>query len=212
MTKKQRADLAVSALQKEYPDAICTLDYDEPYQLLFATRLAAQCTDLRVNKVTKVLFESYPTLESIASAEVDEIEAIVRPCGLGKTKARDLVAAANMLISDYDSQVPNTIDELTKIPGIGRKTANVVMAEVFHLPAIIVDTHCIRLTNLLGLTASKNPEVVEKELDKILSPNDSANFCHRLVHHGRAVCVARRPDCKNCCMNGFCKYALNLKI
>lgn len=205
MTKKQRATLAVAALKKEYPEAICSLDYNQPYELLFATRLAAQCTDERVNKVTAVLYKEYPTLESLAGAEVKSVEAIVKPCGLGPTKARDIVASANMLLQKFDGKVPDNMEDLLKLPGIGRKTANLILGDIFHQPAIVVDTHCIRLTNRLGLTQSKNPEVVEKELRKILDPTESNDFCHRLVLHGRAVCKARSPECHKCCMQSFCK-------
>lgn len=207
MTTKQRAALCVEALKKEYPEAICSLDYEKPYELLFATRLAAQCTDLRVNKVTAVLYKKFPTLEAIAQAGADAVEEIVRPCGLGRTKARDIVAAAQMLLDNFGGVVPNTMENLLKLPGVGRKTANLILGDVFHLPAIVVDTHCIRITNLLGLSTSQNANVVEKELQKVLDPKESNDFCHRIVLHGRAVCVARRPQCKECCMWENCKNA-----
>lgn len=212
MTKKQRGKLAVDALKKEYPDAICTLDYEEPYQLLFATRLAAQCTDLRVNKVTTVLYKEYPTLQSLANASVEDVEKIVRPCGLGNTKSRDLVAGANVLIRDYGGVVPDNMEDLLKIPGVGRKTASVVLGDIFGQPVIVTDTHCIRITNLLGLTDSKTPAVVEKELKKIIEPKESNDFCHRLVLHGREVCIARRPKCDICTMFEFCKNSPYLKM
>lgn len=208
MTKKERAALAVEALKAEYPeDTLITLDYDQPHQLLFATRLAAQCTDERVNKVTKVLFPTYPTLEDYANADVKEVEDIVRPCGLGPTKARDLVAASKILLDDFDGIVPDNMEDLLKLPGIGRKTANVVLGDIFGQNVVVTDTHFIRITNLLGLTDSKNPEIVERQLKKILEPSESNNFSHRLVLHGRAVCIARRPQCDKCVMLDFCKNA-----
>lgn len=206
MTGKKRAALAVEALKKEYPDAICSLDPTEPYQLLISVRLAAQCTDARVNLVTPVLFRAYPSLEALATAEVDAVEKIVRPCGLGATKARDIVAMSGMLLSNYGGVVPDTMEELLKLPGVGRKTANLILGDVYGKPAIVCDTHCIRITNLLGLTTSKNPLTCENELRKVLDPLESNDFCHRLVLHGRAVCKARKPDCERCCMAEFCKY------
>ena len=205
MTGKQRAAIAVERLKEEYPQAITTLDYTKPHELLFATRLAAQCTDERVNIVTRVLFPKYPTVEAFAKADVKEVEDIVRPCGLGPTKARDLVGAAKMLIEDFDGKVPDTMEDLTKLPGIGRKTAGVVLGDIFDKPAVVTDTHCIRITNFLGLSTSKNPLTVENQLWKVLDPHEASDFCHRLVLHGRAVCVARRPDCENCCLYDICK-------
>lgn len=207
MTKKQRGALIVSALKAEYPDnELITLDFDpdKPFQLLFATRLAAQCTDIRVNKVTDVLFKEYPALEDYAAADVKAVEKIVRPCGLGPTKARDIVGAAQMLISDFGGIVPDNMEDLLKLPGIGRKTANVVLGDIYKKPVVVVDTHCLRLSNLLGLVKSKNPEIVERELSKIIDPAESNDFSHRLVIHGRAVCVARRPQCENCCVYEYC--------
>lgn len=205
MTKKERAALAVEALKKEYPGATCSLTYEKPYELLISVRLAAQCTDERVNIVTKDLFRVFPTLESFAAASAEDVEKIVRPCGLGNTKARDIVAMAKMLTSEYGSIVPDTMEDLLKLPGVGRKTANLILGDVYGKPAVVCDTHCIRITNLLGLVDSKNPAVAEKQLRAILDPNESNDFCHRLVFHGRAVCKARKPECQVCCMGDFCK-------
>lgn len=206
MTEKKRAALAVEALKREYPGADCSLDYGKAYELLISVRLAAQCTDARVNLVTPVLFGTYPTLEALAAADVDAVEKIVRPCGLGATKARDIVAMSGMLLSNYGGVVPDTMEELLKLPGVGRKTANLILGDVYGKPAIVCDTHCIRITNLLGLTTSKNPLTCENELREVLNPAESNDFCHRLVFHGRAVCKARRPDCERCCMAAFCKH------
>ncbi len=208
MTKIQRAELIIACLEQAYPDARCSLDYIKPHELLFAVRLAAQCTDARVNKVTPVLFGRYPTLESLAEADAGKVAEIVKPCGLGNSKARDIVACAGKLVHDHGGVVPDNMDELLKLPGVGRKTANLVLGDVYGKPAVVCDTHCIRLTNLMGLASSKNPAVVEKQLFKILPPEKSNDFCHRLVLHGRAVCKARKPDCPACAARGCCKYAL----
>lgn len=206
MTKKERASLAVELLKNEYPDATCSLTYTHPYELLIATRLSAQCTDARVNIVTKVLFDKYRTLPALADAELIDIEDIVHSCGLYKTKARDIIAMSQMLIDEYNSVLPDTIEELTKLPGIGRKTANLIVGDIYGKPAIVCDTHCIRITNFLGLTSSKDAFKVEQELKKCLSPTESNDFCHRMVLHGRAVCVARKPQCSICCLNICCKH------
>ena len=207
MTKKQRALLAVEALKKEYPDAICSLTYTEPLQLLIATRLSAQCTDARVNMVTPALFERFPTLEAFTQASAEEIEPYIRSCGLYKTKARDIYAMCNMLKEKYDGVIPDTVEELTKLPGVGRKTANLVVGDVYHKPAVVTDTHCIRICGKLGLSEGKDPLKVEKQLRAILPMEESNDFCHRLVLHGRAVCDARHPKCEQCCMREFCKTA-----
>lgn len=205
MTKKQRAVLAIEALKNLYPDAICSLEYREAYELLISVRLSAQCTDARVNIVTKELFEKYPTLESLANAGYDEIEAIVRPCGLGKTKAKDIVDMSNMLIEQYHSVVPDTMEELLKLPGVGRKTANLILGDVYHKPSVVTDTHCIRICGRLGLTdGSKVPLAVEKQLWKILPPEESGDFCHRLVLFGREFCTARSPKCDRCPLRETC--------
>ena len=207
MTKKQRALLAVEALKKEYPDAICSLTYTDPLQLLIATRLSAQCTDARVNLVTPALFERFPTLNAFCDGPVEDIEEIIRSCGLYKTKARDIYAMCNKLRSDYNGVVPDTVEELTKLPGVGRKTANLVVGDIYHKPAVVTDTHCIRICGRLGLSEGKEPLKVEKQLRAVLPMDEANDFCHRLVLHGRAVCDARKPKCEICCMREFCKYA-----
>ena len=191
MTEKQRAVLAVEALKKEYPDAICSLTYTEPLQLLIATRLSAQCTDARVNMVTPALFERFPTLNAFCDGPVEDIEEIIRSCGLYKTKARDIYAMCNKLRSDYNGVVPDTVEELTKLPGVGRKTANLVVGDIYHKPAVVTDTHCIRICGRLGLSEGKEPLKVEKQLRAVLPMDEANDFCHRLVLHGRAVCDAR---------------------
>lgn len=210
MTKKQKALLAVEALEKEYPDAICSLVEQEPYRLLIAVRLSAQCTDARVNMVTPVLFERFPTVEELAMANVTEVEEIVHSCGFYRAKARDIVGICQALVEKYDKVVPDTVEELIKLPGVGRKTANLICGDVYKKPAIVADTHLIRITNLLGLVNTKDPKKVEMELKKIIPPQKSNDFCHRCVLHGRAVCVARRPNCLACTMNSFCAYAQKL--
>lgn len=207
MTEKQRAVLAVEALKKEYPDAICSLTYTEPLQLLIATRLSVQCTDARVNMVTPALFERFPTLNAFCDGPVEDIEEIIRSCGLYKTKARDIYAMCNKLRSDYNGVVPDTVEELTKLPGVGRKTANLVVGDIYHKPAVVTDTHCIRICGRLGLSEGKEPLKVEKQLRAVLPMDEANDFCHRLVLHGRAVCDARKPKCEICCMREFCKYA-----
>lgn len=209
MTKKQLAKLAVEALKKEYPDAICSLEYRDPLQLLISTRLSAQCTDARVNLVTPALFARFPTLEAFTQAKVEEIEELIRSCGLYKTKARDILAMCKKLAEEYDGVIPDTVEELTKLPGVGRKTANLVVGDIYHKPAVVTDTHCIRIAGRLGLTKSKVPLQVEKDLRAVLPPEESNDFCHRLVQHGRAVCQARTAHCEICCMNNFCKTGLS---
>ncbi len=209
MENKERALLAVKALKKEYPDAVCSLTYTEPLQLLIATRLAAQCTDKRVNMVTPALFERFPTVQDFADADVSEVEQYIRSCGLYQTKARDIVAMCRMLCTNYNGIVPDTIEELTKLPGIGRKTANLVVGDIFGKPAVVVDTHCIRITSRLGFHSIKDATKIEKILRSVLPPEESNNFCHRLVLHGRAVCQARKPNCSICCMKDFCQYHLS---
>ena len=208
MTKKQKAALAVAALEKEYPDALCSLTETEPYRLLIAVRLSAQCTDARVNLVTPVLFERFPTLEELALAPVEEVEEIIHSCGFFRAKARDIVGMCRMLVEQYDKKVPDSIEELLKLPGVGRKTANLICGDVYGKPAIVADTHLIRISNLLGLVDTKDPAKVEAQLKKIVEPEKSNDFCHRCVLHGRAVCVARKPDCPRCVMKDFCSYAL----
>lgn len=199
--------LAVEALKKEYPEAICSLDYKNDFQLLVATRLSAQCTDARVNLVTPALFAKYPTVEDFAAAEVGDVEELIRSCGFFRTKAKDIVAMAQKIISDFGGKVPDNLEDLTSLPGVGRKTANLICGDIFGKPAVVADTHLIRISNLLGLVESKDPFKVEKALRELLPPEESNDFCHRCVLHGRAVCIARRPDCANCCMAEFCKSA-----
>lgn len=204
MTKKQIALNAVEALKKEYPDAICSLTYTDPLQLLIATRLAAQCTDARVNMVTPALFERFKNAEDFANATYDEVAQYIKSCGLYKTKSRDLVELGKKLVSDYDSQVPDTLEELITLPGIGRKTANLVMGDIYRKPAVVVDTHCIRITRRLGLHNEKDAKKIEFILRDLLPSDESNDFCHRIVLHGRAVCTARKPMCDKCCMSDFC--------
>ena len=206
MTKKQRANLIIEELEKEYPLADCTLDYDEAWKLLVSVRLAAQCTDARVNVVVEGLYEKYPTVEALAAAPVEDIEAIVRPCGLGKSKARDISACMKMLRDEYGGKVPDDFNKLLKLPGVGRKSANLIMGDVFGKPAIVTDTHCIRLCNRIGLVDEiKEPKKVEMELWKIIPPEEGSDFCHRLVYHGRDVCTARtKPHCEKCCLADIC--------
>ena len=208
MTKKEIALSAVEALKNEYPDAKCSLDYETPLQLLVATRLSAQCTDARVNLVTPALFERFPDAESFADAQPEEVAEYIKSCGLYKTKSKDLVAMAKMLVSDFGSVVPDNIDDLTKLPGIGRKTANLICGDVYGKPAVVVDTHCIRITTRLGLHKETDQRKIENALRKLLPPDESNNFCHRLVLHGRAVCTARSPKCRECCMNSFCRMGV----
>ena len=211
MDKKECAAKAVELLKKEYPDAVCSLEYQKPHELLIATRLAAQCTDARVNMVTPVLFGKYPTLQALAEADEQDISDIVRSCGFYKTKSRDISQTCKILVRDYDGVVPDTVEELIKLPGIGRKTANLVVGDVYGKPAVVCDTHCIRITNLLGLTDTKDPAKCETELRAILDPAESNNFCHRLVLHGRAVCIARRPQCEKCVLREICAHAQGVK-
>jgi endonuclease-3 len=207
MTKKQLTLEVIRRLKTEYPDSVCTLDYDEAWKLLVSVRLAAQCTDARVNVIVKDLFQIYPDVASLASADVEDIEKIVRPCGLGNSKARDISACMKMLRDEYDGKVPDDFDALMRLPGVGRKSANLVMGDVFGKPAIVTDTHCIRLSNRIGLVKDiKEPAKVEKELWKLVPPEEGNGLCHRLVDHGRAVCTARtRPYCEKCCLNDICK-------
>ncbi len=207
MTKKQLALEIIERLKKEYPEASCSLDYDEAWKLLVSVRLAAQCTDARVNIVVEKLYEKFPDVNALANAKVEDIEAIVKPCGLGKSKARDISACMKILRDEYGGKVPDDFDTLLKLPGVGRKSANLIMGDVFGKPAIVTDTHCIRLTNRMGLVdGCKEPAKVEKELWKLIPPEEGNDFCHRLVLHGRAVCTARTsPYCDKCCLQDICK-------
>lgn len=207
MTKKQRALEIIERLKQEYPESGCSLEYDEAWKLLVSVRLAAQCTDARVNVVVQKLYEKFPDVNALADASVDDIEKIVHPCGLGKSKARDISACMKLLRDQYGGRVPEDFEKLLELPGVGRKSANLVMGDVFGKPAIVTDTHCIRLTNRMGLVNGiKEPAKVEKELWKIIPPEEGNSFCHRLVDHGRAVCTARtKPYCDRCCLNDICK-------
>lgn len=207
MTKKQRALEIIERLKKEYPDAECSLEYDEAWKLLVSVRLAAQCTDARVNVVVEKLYEKFPDVNALAEATVDEIEAIVRPCGLGRSKARDINACMKIIRDTYNGKVPDDFDALLKLPGVGRKSANLIMGDVFGKPAIVTDTHCIRLVNRFGLVDGiKEPKKVEMALWKIIPPEEGNDFCHRLVLHGRDICTARtKPYCDKCCIEDICK-------
>ncbi|MCR4646849.1 MAG: endonuclease III [Oscillospiraceae bacterium] len=207
MTKKERALEAVRVLEERYPDAICSLEYEKPYELMIAVRLSAQCTDARVNLVTPLLFERYPTLESFAEADLAELEEIVKPCGFYKTKAQSIKAAAQRLIEVYGGVLPDTMEELLTLPGIGRKTANLLLGDVYGKPAVVADTHFIRITGRLGLTKHKEPEKVEADLRKLLPPEKSSDFCHRVVLFGREICSARKPKCSECPLSGCCPSA-----
>lgn len=206
MTKEELALEVIKRLKEEYPDAGCTLDYDQAWKLLVSVRLAAQCTDARVNVVTEGLFEKYPSVDALAQAQESDIEEIVRPCGLGKSKARDICACMKMLKNEYNGKIPCDFNALLKLPGVGRKSANLIMGDVFGKPAIVTDTHCIRLTNRIGLVDGiKEPKKVEMALWKIVPPEEGSDFCHRLVYHGREVCTARtHPYCEKCCLADIC--------
>lgn len=207
---KTKADVLsiIAELKKLYPDGICSLDYPKPYELLFSVRLAAQCTDERVNMVTPALFARFPTLESLAEADIGELETYIHSTGFFRAKARDIVGAARMMLDEYGGKVPDNMDDLLKLPGVGRKTANLILGDVYHQPGVVVaDTHCIRISGKLGLTdGTKDPAKVETQLREVLPPEESNDFCHRLVLHGRAVCMARRPDCQNCTLCPWCDF------
>ncbi len=205
--KKKWALEVIRRLREEYPDADCTLDYDQAWKLLVSVRLAAQCTDARVNIVVEKLYEKYPDVDALAAASPEEIEEIVRPCGLGRSKARDISACMRILRDQYEGKVPENFDELLALPGVGRKSANLIMGDVFGKPAIVTDTHCIRITNRIGLVeGTKDPKKVEMALWKIIPPEEGSSFCHRLVYHGREVCTARtKPFCDRCCLEDICE-------
>lgn len=205
MTKKERVLKICQLLKAEYPDAVCQLNAETPFQLLVATRLSAQCTDARVNLVTPALFERYPTENELAEAEIADVENYIHSCGFYRTKAKDLVAMAKSVRDVYGGVLPDTIEELTKLSGVGRKTANLIVGDVYKKPAIVADTHVIRISNLLGLVNTKDPVKVEAELKKTVPPEESNDFCHRTVLHGRAVCIARHPKCDICVLNSVCK-------
>ena len=205
MTMQERVAGIIAALKNAYPDAVCALEYKKDYELMISVRLSAQCTDARVNMVTPALFERFPTLDAFAQADVLEVENYVRTCGFYHHKARDIVLACQMLISDFGSKVPDNMEDLLKLPGVGRKTANLLLGDIYHQPAVVCDTHCIRITNKLGLAAGKDPAKVEQQLWNVLPPEESSDFCHRIVLHGRAVCTARAPKCSQCTLAPYCK-------
>ena len=207
MKSKAAVRRIVEALKKLYPDALCSLQYQKDYELLFAVRLSAQCTDARVNMVTPALYAKFPTLEAFANAGYEEVGEAIKSCGFYNTKSKDLVECAKILLEKYGGRVPGTMEELTSLPGIGRKTANLILGDIYHQPAYVCDTHCIRITGRLGLTdGSKDPLKVEQQLRKVIPPEEANNFCHRMVLHGRALCMARKPDCENCTLRALCDY------
>lgn len=208
MRSQDQINHIVQSLLDEYPEADCTLDYRKDYELLFSVRLAAQCTDERVNKITPALFERFPSLQAFADAEVSEVEEYVRSCGFYHAKARDIVECSRVLLEKHGGIVPSTMEELTALPGVGRKTANLILGDVYSVPgSVVVDTHCIRISNRLGLVDDlKEPEKIEYELRNILPADSSSTFCHCIVLHGRAVCNARKPDCEHCCLKDYCQY------
>lgn len=207
MLVQRDIDEIVALLLAEYPQAGCTLDWGKDYELLFSVRLAAQCTDERVNKITPALFARFPTLEAFASARVEDVEECVRSCGFYRAKARDIVACAQVLLEKYGGELPRTMEELTALPGVGRKTANLILGDVFRVPgSTVVDTHCIRLTNRMGIVDGlKDPVKIEAVLRRVIAPEKSSDFCHALVLHGRAVCDARKPRCEDCCVRHLCR-------
>ena len=196
----------LSALKELYPDALCALHFGKDYELMIAVRLSAQCTDARVNLITPALFAKYPTLEAFAAADVGDVEEMVHSCGFYKHKARDIVLACQMLLSDYHGRVPDNMEDLLKLPGVGRKTANLLLGDIYHKEAYVCDTHCIRICGKLGLSQGKDPQKVEMQLRKVIPPEESSDFCHRIVLHGRAVCTARNPKCSQCTLAPFCDF------
>ena len=206
METAERVAGIIAALKEEYPDPVCALQYRKDYELMIAVRLSAQCTDARVNLVTPALFARYPTLDAFAEADVAEVETYVHSCGFYKHKAEDIVLACRMLRDEYSGKVPDTMDALLRLPGVGRKTANLLLGDIYKRPgSVVCDTHCIRICNLLGLASGKEPEKVERQLRAILPPEESSDFCHRIVLHGRAVCIARRPRCEACALAPYCR-------
>jgi len=206
MRTRKQIDEIIARLETEYPGAVCSLDYGKDYELLFSVRLAAQCTDERVNRQTPALFARYPSLEAFATARVEDVEEYIRPCGFFHTKAEDIVLCARQLLSEHDGVVPDNMEALLKLRGVGRKTANLILGDVYGKPAVVVDTHCIRLSNRMGLVDNlKDPAKIEAALRECLPPEKSSDFCHRLVLHGRAVCTARAPKCGGCCVGDLCE-------
>lgn len=208
MRKKERAEAAVKLLEQLYPDAVCSLEYTDAFQLLIATRLSAQCTDKRVNMVTPALFDEFPDARSMASADLSRVEELIKTCGLYKTKAKDLIGIGKMITEEYGGVVPDTVEELTRLPGVGRKTANLVCGDIYGKPAVVTDTHFIRLCNRLGLVDTTDPLKVETEMRRLLPPDKSNDFCHRTVLFGRDICTARKANCDECVLNGICPKKL----
>jgi len=208
MLSKAKISKIIQELKKCYPDPYCALNYSKDYELLFATRLAAQCTDARVNTITPTLYKRYPTLEALAGADISELEKIIHSSGFFRAKARDIIVASNMLLNEFSGRVPDNMEDLLRLPGVGRKTANLILGDIYKKPAVVVDTHCIRLSNRIGLADTKDPVKIETELRKTLPAEESSDFCHRLVLHGRAICTARKPLCDICCISNICKKVL----
>jgi len=211
MLSKPEVIELVRLLEECYPEPVCALEYEKDYELLFSARLAAQCTDARVNTITPVLFKRYTSLEALAEADVSELESIIHPCGFFRTKARDIIAASAMLIVEFNGRVPDTMEALLRLPGVGRKTANLMLGDIHNKPAVVVDTHCIRLSNRIGFVSTKDPAKIETALREALPPDKSSDFCHRLVLHGRAVCSARNPSCDACCIAGLCRHVRQIR-
>ena len=206
MDMKEKVNAIIEILKHQYPDALCALQYEKDYELMIAVRLSAQCTDARVNMITPALFEAYPTLESMAAADIADVERYIHSCGFYRQKAKDIVLACQMLIEKYNSKVPGTMEELLKLPGVGRKTANLLLGDIYSTPgSVVCDTHCIRICGRLGLSKGKEPEKVERQLRAILPPEESSDFCHRIVLFGRDICTARKPDCARCPLAHLCK-------
>ncbi len=206
MTKKERASLSIQALKELYPDVKCSLNYTTPLEMLLATQMSAQCTDASVNKVTESLFKKYTSAEDFANADLTELQNDIRSIGLYKNKSKNIIACCQRIIDTYDGKVPDTMDDLLTLAGTGRKTANLILGEIYGKPAVVVDTHCIRLSKRIGLTTNDTPEKIEKDLQKLIPPEEQLDFCHRLVYHGRAICNARNPKCSECILSGFCKH------
>ena len=205
---KEKVNHIIHTLKELYPDALCALHYQKDYELLIAVRLSAQCTDARVNLVTPALFEKYPTLEAMAQADIADVENIIHSCGFFRQKAKDIVTACQILLTEHQGRVPDTMEQLLKLPGVGRKTANIILGDIYHKPAVVTDTHCIRLANRMGLAVGKEPYKVEMQLAELIPPEKQSDFCHRLVLHGRAVCSARKPTCDICVLHDVCARKL----
>ena len=202
---KEKVNAIIDILKQQYPQALCALQYEKDYELMIAVRLSAQCTDARVNMITPALFEAYPTLEAMANADISDVERYIHSCGFYRQKAKDIVLACQMLIAQYNSKVPGTMEELLKLPGVGRKTANLLLGDIYGAPgSVVCDTHCIRICGRLGLSKGKEPEKVERQLRAILPPEESSDFCHRIVLFGRDICTARKPDCARCPLSPLC--------